>query len=447
MAAAEGSFMGLAFQSAFGTPNTTDADFKYLLFRQGQASPNNIVIPLDPEVGGGALARSMVKVGVNFGGSFDIVPRPETLGHFFYGATGKVVSAANRVATAVHAAVTLSGSPQTINTGITSPSASTKLELVASAANTANVSITGTIGGAAAQTEVIALTGTTPVLTAGLFTLVTEIVYPAGSGTVSIGWKDGSYTHTFTLDPADNFSAPYFTVRSAPANMWGEQYEDARLSMLALNWRGANFVDGMVTFLGRKPSKVATTTWDALANVDSGPQFISPLGAIELPTGTNAHVLNGSLVCSSAIPLDEQYVVGDYSPEGLDIVSRSFALQLIVKINDADLYTKMTYDPANGNAWVASLFKEANIKLEFSSDRDAAVVKGSTATSNARSYKFSLAANGSSGDNANIFWSAAPLSIRAQRQMVMMVTGQIMASPTVTDPVTFTLTNRRASYG
>ena len=80
MAAIEGSFLGLAKQSAKGTPNATHADFKYLLVREGAFGVNNISIPLDPEVGGGAFLRSVVKVGANNGGALDVIPRPESLG-------------------------------------------------------------------------------------------------------------------------------------------------------------------------------------------------------------------------------------------------------------------------------------------------------------------------------------------------------------------------------
>lgn len=55
MTAAENSVLGFAKQTAKGTPNVTDAEFKYLLFTQSAMGVNNLSIPLDPEVGGGAM--------------------------------------------------------------------------------------------------------------------------------------------------------------------------------------------------------------------------------------------------------------------------------------------------------------------------------------------------------------------------------------------------------
>ena len=43
--------------------------FKYVLFSRGTAGVQNMTIPPDPEVGGGAMLRDVVKVGVTGGGA------------------------------------------------------------------------------------------------------------------------------------------------------------------------------------------------------------------------------------------------------------------------------------------------------------------------------------------------------------------------------------------
>ena len=347
MTAAEGSFLGIAKQVALGTPNVTDANFKYLLFNQGAVAPQNMAIPLDSEVGGGALMRNVTKVGVTSGGALEFIPRPETLGSLMLGAFGKVVSALK-----------------------------------------------------------------TPSTTA--------------------------YEHTFTL-PTDQFDAPYFTLRSAPGNMWGEQLQDCRVSALGLEWKGAQFVRGTVGFQGGLPTKVATTTWAAAAAVDSGPQLLSPLCTMELPTGTPAKVLSGSFMAGMAIPLDEQWIVGSYSPDAQDIVARSFAISLVLKITDATLYSKMTYDPAGGSTWAASLFREAAINIILKSD-----VKADVA--NSLSYQLSIEGNGSNAASglANIVWSASPIGLRAGRQVIMAVNGVFLADATL--PIRAKLINLKTVY-
>ena len=64
MAASDGSFVGIAKQTGKGTPNATDASFKYLLFNEGGIAPSNMTVPLDTEVGGGAMLRDVQKMGV-----------------------------------------------------------------------------------------------------------------------------------------------------------------------------------------------------------------------------------------------------------------------------------------------------------------------------------------------------------------------------------------------
>jgi hypothetical protein len=344
MTASESSLIGLAKQTGKGTPNVTDASFKYLLFKEGMAGVIPSFLPLDQECGGGAMLRNVIKVGVMTGGQLAIIPRPDTLGLFFMGVTGAVTST---------------------------------------------------------------------------------------DGT------DGSYEHEFTL-PTDQFTAPWYTLRTAPGQLLGEQSADARIASLSLAWRAARFVEGAVAFQGiGVPSNVAMTTWDAASKVDGGPQFLAPLGTIELPSTAPLPISAGSFTAQLAMPVDEQWRVGSYAPNNLSIVQRAYVLSLAVQIEDATLYKKIMYDPDGGSAWVAKVMKEADIKIEFASDTEAAVGKP---------YKFSIAANGESGADANVSWSAQPIGMRAGRQLTLGITGTFLASPTIASPLTLGLVNTTASY-
>jgi len=343
MTASEKSFIGFAKQPAKGTPNTTDSDFTYMLFTQGGLAPTSVNLPLDQEIGGGAMLRDVQKMGVMSGGRLSFIPRPKSLGFAFLGVTGNVASVDN---------------------------------------------------------------------------------------------ADGSYTHTFTLG-SDQFSAPYWTGRQDIGGLKGEQLQDLRFNSLALAWRGARFVTGQVGLVGGLPTPVATTAWDALSKVDSGPQFIAPLGTIELPTSSALKVIGGSFVATSAIPMDEQWIVGSYQPDDFSIVQRAYALQMAVKIESGDLYSQMMYDPDGGSAWVAKVMREANFVLSFDSPIEAAA---------GVPYSFAIAANGESGDNANVTWTAQPIVLNAGRQIILNITGTFLADPLAGDPITLSLTNQEASY-
>jgi hypothetical protein len=344
MTASESSLLGIAKQTAKGTPNVTHAAFDYLLFKEAALGAQNQFMPLDMEVGGGAMLRNVVKVGVLSGGGISFIPRPKTLGHFLYGVTGSVATVDN---------------------------------------------------------------------------------------------ADDSYSHTFQLG-ADQFSAPWFTMRNNIGNLTAEQYPDMRVAQLALRFRSQRFMEAQVAFQGASaPSTVSSSSWNGLAQVDGGPQFLAPVSTIELPTGTQVAVMDGSFVAASQMPTEEQFKIGGYSPDDLSITQRSYQLSLAVKINDATLYRKIMIDPAGGAAWAASIFREANFKIIMRSD-----IEIDTGVP----YSLTIEANGASGANANVTWQAQPIPMRAGRQLIMAVTGTFLASPIVAAPLKLTLVNATSSY-
>lgn len=346
MTASEASFIGLAKQVGKGTINSTDASFKYFLFTEGQAGPQNSVIPLDQEVGGGAMLRGMAKVGVVSAGAFTIIPRPEILGHFLLGAIGTAEAPVQQGATT-------------------------------------------------------------------------------------------AYLHEFVMG-TNQFDAPYFTVRNSPGSLWGETYRDCRISGLSLAWRAADYLRGQVSFFGGLPTpNVSTTTWEPLAKVDGGPQFLAPLFTMEVPDGTAMKVLSGAMTFGMQVPLEEQWITGSYYPDDFEINNRAFSLTLVVKATSAELYNKMSYDPANGAAWTADLFREADIDIKFVSDIDAGT---------GYPYQVQILANGESGDTSNVLWSCTPISMAAGRQLTFAVTGMFVADPSgAIEPITVNLINQKST--
>jgi hypothetical protein len=347
MTASENSYLGIAKQSAKGTVNTTDADFKYFLFREGSVAPNNMVIPLDMEVGGGALPRGLVKVGVTSAGMLDVIPRPDTLGIMLRGALG------------------------------------------------------------------------------------TSAVPVAGAGDDS-----DVYDHVFTLG-SNQFVQPYYTLRSSPGGMWGEQFQDVKVASLILNMRAARFVEAAYGFVGGKPTPVATTLWAPSTKIDGGAQFLTPIGAIEIPDATSWKVTNASLMVTNAIPLDDQWVIGSYFPDDFELTQRAILLQMRVKVaDDGVLYKKMAYDKAGTSAWVANILKEGDIDIWVKSDTPAGAAAGSSP------HQLTITANGQSGDAGNVAFSVEPIGLRAGGQVMMNVTGLFLADPTGTnEPITITLKN------
>ena len=345
MTASEGSYIGLAQQTAKGTAMATDASFTYLLLLRSALGINNANLPLDMEVGGGAFQRNVVKAGVTTGGAIRFIPRPESIGHFLKAYFGKCTS--------------------------------------------------------------------TP-----------------GSG------DDVSHLFEFMTS---QFDAPYYTIRNSPGGMFGHQYQDQRLAALSFDFAARDFLRASAAFVGGIPKKVATTAWSPGDYTDEGPQFLSVLSKIEVPDGTSLKVLSGTIGMQNAIPLDQQWIIGSYSPDDFAINQRAVAMNLVIKVaDDGVLYNKLALDPDAGTAWTANLFKEADLDISFVSNEEAGT---------GVDYSITFSANGESGDTSNVIWQVAPLDIIPGRQIVMNVVGTFLADPTAgADPFSVTLVNQETAY-
>jgi hypothetical protein len=344
MTASEKSIWGLAKQTAKGTPNVTDANFSYMLFTEGVASPQNLNLPLDQEIGGGAMLRSVIKAGVTSLSQLTFIPRPDIIGHMLFGALGASVA---------------------------------------------------------------------PVSNPG-----------------------GSKKHVFN-QATDQFSAPYFTVRSSPGGLFGEQFQDMRVAALGFNWKAADYLRGTLGMIGGLPKpSINMATWAPATYLDDGPQFLATLGTVEIPAATAVKCLRGSFTIGLDIPMDEQWIVGSYYPDDFAINSRAAVVSLLLKIEDETLYKKMMYDPASGTSWLADVMKEGDITLSFASDVDAGT---------AEPYLLQFKGNGQSGADANITWTISPIGLRAGRQVTAVVTGTFLASPTADESITVELTNTHAT--
>ena len=181
--------------------------------------------------------------------------------------------------------------------------------------------------------------------------------------------------------------------------MWGEQIQDTRIRALALTWRGANFLRGTAAFMGGLPTPVDTAAWTpprkSTAARSSSPQYRPSSCRQAFPP----RFLAGSFAAGMNIPLDQQWVVGSYTPDAMDITNRTFVVSLTLKIDDGTLYKKMSTILRPAAAWAASLMREANFKVQFMSDIEADV---------GVPYCLTIKGNGQTDADANVVWSPPP---------------------------------------
>jgi hypothetical protein len=248
-----------------------------------------------------------------------------------------------------------------------------------------------------------------------------------------------AYTHDFTFGEGE-FSAPYYTIRNSPGGMFGEQLQDCRLAALNFNFAARDFLRAEAAYVGGLPKNVDTASWSPSDYIDEGPQFLTVLSHIEVPDATPWKVLSGSLSLQSAIPMDEQWIIGSYSPDDFAINARAVMLNMVVKIaDDGALYKKMMMDPDASVNWTANLLKEGSIDISFISNQ--------IADGDATPYSLTFSANGESGATSNVVFTATPIDIVPGRQIVMNVTGTFLADPTTGDsPISASLVSQEASY-
>jgi hypothetical protein len=113
-------------------------------------------------------------------------------------------------------------------------------------------------------------------------------------------------------------------------------------------------------------------------------------------------------------------------PDDFDIVSRAYVIQLTLKIANATLYNKLTYDgDMSGAVWAADLMRESAIKLEFLTSQK---IVGATSQQN----KLTITGNGTAAQSGNIVWTCSPLGLRAGQQVLLNATGVFLADATQT---------------
>jgi len=246
----------------------------------------------------------------------------------------------------------------------------------------------------------------------------------------------GDVKHTFT-QATDQFSAPYYSVRSSPGGLFGETFQDMRVAALGFNWKAADYLRATVGLVGGLPTpSVPMTLWTPDTYLDKGPQFLATLGVVEIPEATAVKCLRGSFTIGLDIPMDEQWIVGSYFPDDFAINSRAAVISLLLKIESETLYKKLAYDPASGSAWVADVMREGSIHLSFDSDIDA----GTDVP-----YSLQVKGNGLSTSEANIVWTISPIGLRAGKQVTAVVTGTFLASPTAAEAITVELVNKQTT--
>jgi hypothetical protein len=440
------SHLGLAKQTAKGTPETSTANFTWFLARRIGGGPMPRQSPLPYEIGGGMLVRGQVKLGVNAGAGLQYIPRASSIGHLLLGVAGKVTSGHDD-AEGVMPYTSLASTTQEITDGLQDPPVPGVVfiqGLKAGATLTGDVTVTGTDDSDQAATETLALNGDTKVTGAQTFKTVTQVDLPVqvtAGDRVAVGFTATYYVHEFEMD-SDPAVTPYWTVRRTVGSSFGETISDCRVGGLVLDMAAVNWIESQTSLDGIEPVKetfASQAEHDAyVGEPDSSPLFVSALGDVRLNglyewkhSGSVATlpVRSATLTVANQHAIDEEFVVGSYFPRDIEILSRTVALQYITFVQDAELYGLLMYDPDGGAEWLADVFASSEARITFRSPSEVAA---------GRNYE--LAFRGEKSE-----WLVEPIELRENGIVMVRVSGMIVA-PGYGKPFVLTLRNNTASY-
>ncbi len=214
------------------------------------------------------------------------------------------------------------------------------------------------------------------------------------------------YDHTFKIraGPAD---VPYITLFRGVDMDFGETVSDVKIASLVLDMQAINYVTGEWSAAGIEPTLVSDiSAWSPAPDVSA--PFVSCVGEVLLEGGETPLTLPvraATLTVANAQQVDGNFVIGQYTPLDIDVISRVVTLTYVVQVTGSTLYGKLMYDPAGGTAWDPDVFNTAAIQhLTFKSAEDQA---GMTLTP--IPYELSLTA-------AEAHWFAEPVSMRGRGQ-------------------------------
>ena len=138
-----------------------------------------------------------------------------------------------------------------------------------------------------------------------------------------------------------------------------------------------------------------------------------------------------SLTIANGLAVDENFVVGSYYPQDIDVLTRVITIELVVLVTGITVYQKAMYDPASGVAWDPAVWSTSQVDhLTFKSADNIP----------SQAVPYSLNVNVEEAD-----WVAAPIAMRGTDNVLVRLTGTVK-EPSANDPVTLTLINTSTAY-
>lgn len=253
----------------------------------------------------------------------------------------------------------------------------------------------------------------------------------------------GVNTHLFRYDPTNHASLPWCSARvfipdSAAADHFGPIGYDCRVSALQFTVPAMGKVAVRMALVGRAFVLDDASSWvyantmeDSTTTPDAGRgQFA--IGGVEYPImGAVIEITNGLTTPQ------QEVVVGDFSPDSFDVLTRSATIRIVYKYENSALYRKLLTGTANGTVWSSLPF--INNSGGGSYAFDARFQAPTSIGASSQPYEIRVRAN-------RVTWAVdGPPQLQAGNIITQTFVGTIL-DPGSGDYLQITLTNEQSSY-
>lgn len=261
--------------------------------------------------------------------------------------------------------------------------------------------------------------------------------------------SDGTYTHVFVIDTANETNQPWLAVRKMiPGRSAGDFVEangltgfDNVIAGMRLTVPQMGPIEAMTQFIGRVPeldNHPEAWSADSYENAETIP--ISCNGSFQLPT-----VFSGNLPVTQVLVEfsngvtgpREEFIIGSYYMDDIITRTRSLSLRFMYKWKSPEFYQRLFGNASRATAWSPSPFitETDGSDYAFNLLLESPTVIGSTAVR----HSLRIRSN-------TCFWQPnGPISLQGGGIVMQEITGTVL-TPDSGAYVEFILTNGQANY-
>lgn len=259
----------------------------------------------------------------------------------------------------------------------------------------------------------------------------------AGTDTVTpVVGQTGAFSHVFSpFAPSTTAELPWLTLVKDTAKLYAEQYVDAKVSNLRMDFTKQSIANCSAGFFGITPTEITIASLGT-ETFDSGPTFTTCEATVSLTNEVGDTVISPNSIVPERITLDfqnrlseDEYAVGSFFPIDVTLLQRMVNINYEIVIRDPALI-RAVYRNGGTSTWSPTIFR-GHLHIDLNTN---AVVPTTT-----EQYKLSI-------DLPGIDFLAMPVSLNGASLIRASLSAQVSLGTSGADTFSMTLINGVASY-